>query len=142
MRVVCGTSGRRRSLMTAIDRREFLRASAAAVSLTMPAELIGQAAVAAPTTGGWDSGGVRHLIPTVSESRMLIKLSLNAPSATAPTLRVGGTSLRGRMTDTHGEHWQFYATGLKPGRSYRLALVGSNGRALCQPWELATFPGF
>jgi hypothetical protein len=32
-------------------------------------------------------------------------------------------------------------TDLAAGRSYQLALVDSNGRALCQPWELATFPG-
>src|SRR5262249_17043899 len=30
--------------------------------------------------------------------------------------------------------------GLKPGRPYTLALAGNRGRALCQPWSLATFP--
>ena len=42
---------------------------------------------------------------------------------------------------TSGEHWHFYATDLAPGRRYPLSLAGGDGRALCQPWELATFPG-
>ena len=45
------------------------------------------------------------------------------------------------MGDTRGEHWHFYATGLVPGRRHPLSLIGSDGRSLCQPWELATFPG-
>src|SRR5215813_3608389 len=97
--------------MRAIDRRNFLRASAAV-----------------------------SLLPTVSDSRMLIKASFNTPLSEAPTLSVGGTSVRGRMGDTQGEHWHFYATDLPPGRPYPLALVGVGGAALCEPWELATFP--
>jgi len=71
---------------------------------------------------------------------MLIKLSFNAPLEGEPHLRVGDLTVRGRMGDTRGEHWHFYATDLAPGRRYRLSLVGSNGRAMCQPWDLATFP--
>src|SRR5262249_35053779 len=55
-------------------------------------------------------------------------------------LRVGGTTVGGRMSDTRGEFWQFHAADLKPGRPYSLALVGNRGRALCEPWSLATFP--
>jgi hypothetical protein len=36
-----------------------------------------------------DAGNLRHLLPTVSDTRMLIKASFNAPLAAAPTLRVG-----------------------------------------------------
>ena len=128
--------------MKSTNRREFLRASsAAALSTVVPAELLAQAVTTPPPSGApWDSGSLRHLLPTVSDSRILIKTSFDAPLADAPTLHVGGTSVRGRMGDTRGEHWHFYATGLEPGRSHRLSLVGAAGRALCEPWELATFP--
>jgi hypothetical protein len=127
--------------MNPIDRREFLRGScAAALALTAPAELITQSATAAPA-GSWDAGAVRHLLPTVSDSRMLIKASFNAPLAAAPTLNVGGTwVVRGQMGDTRGEHWHFYATDLAPGRSYVLRLSADDGRPLCEPWVLSTFP--
>src|SRR5262249_50894116 len=130
----------RRAPMPTIDRRNFLRASAAVSLLpSLPADLMAQATVAAPASR-WDAGSVRHLLPAVSDSRMLIKASFDAPLSEAPTLRVGGTSVRGRMGDTHGEHWHFYATDLQPGRPHSLSLAGARGAALCEPWELATFP--
>ena len=128
--------------MPGFDRRGFLRGTAAtALTVTAPTDLLAQAANAAAPTGVWDSGALRHLLPTVSHNRILIKASFNAPLTDAPTLRIGGTSIRGRMGDTRGEHWHFYATDLKPGRPHRLSLVGAKARPLCQPWELATFPG-
>jgi hypothetical protein len=129
-------------MMNRFDRREFLRGSsvaAAAASMTWPADLMAAKAVA--PSGGWDPGGVQHLLPTVCHNRVLIKASFRTPLLEAPTLRIAGMSVRGRMTDTHGEFWQFHATDLKPGRPYTLAVAGSRGRALCEPWSLATFPG-
>jgi len=124
------------------NRRDFLRGTAAtAFSLAAPADLFAQAAMAAPASSTWDSGAVRHLLPTVSDRRLLIKTSFNTPLSVAPTLRVDGTSVRGRMSDTRGEHWHFHATDLKQGRPHQLSLVGDKGRALCEPWQLATFPG-
>jgi hypothetical protein len=126
--------------MPGLDRRDFLRGSAAAsLALTVPADLMAQAP-AVPPASNWDAGAVRHLLPTVSDSRMLIKASFTTPLTDAPTLRVGGTSVRGRMGDTRGEHWHFYVTDLQPGRPHPLALVGAGGANLCEPWELATFP--
>jgi hypothetical protein len=129
--------------MLVSDRRKFLRNSTAtALSLAVPADLFAQAAsAAAPASAKWDAGSLLHLLPTVSDTRMLIKASFSAPLTEAPTLNVGDTSVRGRMGDTHGEHWHFYATNLQPERRYKLSLSGSKGRPLCQPWELATFPG-
>jgi len=73
--------------MVALDRRRFLRSSAAAaLSLTAPPDLIMRTAAAA--AGDWDAGPVRLLLPTVSDSRMLIKISFDAPLSEAPTLRV------------------------------------------------------
>src|ERR1700733_10932241 len=93
------------------DRRTFLRSSAAtALSLAVPADLFAQAASAPAPSANWDAGGLRHLLPTVSDTRMLIKTSFSTPLTEAPTLSVGGTSVRGRMDDTRGEHWHFYVT--------------------------------
>src|SRR5215213_181300 len=128
--------------MPGFDRRDFLRGTAAcALTAAAPADLLAQATKAAAPASAWDSGVLRHLLPTVSHDRILIKASLSAPLADTPTLRIDSTSVRGRMGDTRGEHWYFYATGLKPGRPQRLSLAGAKGHPLCEPWQLATFPG-
>ena len=128
--------------MRPATRREFLLASTAAMlSAAVPVDIFAQAAAApAASSSAWDSGSVRHLLPTVSDSRMLIKASFNAPLEGTPSLRIGDHTIHGRMGDTRGEHWHFYATDLLPGRRYPLSLISSTGRSLCQPWELATFP--
>src|SRR5258707_9726764 len=128
--------------MSSTNRRDFLRASAAAaLSAAVPADLFAQSETARSSPGtNWDSGSVRHLLPTVSDSRMLVKVSFTAPVEGEPRLRVGDLTVRGRMGDTRGEHWHFYATDLKPRHRYTLSLAGAKGRPLCEPWELATFP--
>src|SRR5215216_551395 len=128
--------------MLAIDRRDFLRSSAAVgFSLTAPADLLAQTATSPSPASTWDAGQVRHLLPAVSDTRMLIEASFNTPLMTVPILRVGSTTAHGRMGDTRGEHWHFYVTDLAPGRPYTLSLLDGNRAALCQPWELATLPG-
>src|SRR6516225_9946229 len=123
-----------------MDRREFLTGTlGAAVLATRPAEMFAQAN-RAPIPQDWDAGEVRHLLPTVSDTRLLIKASFNRPITGAPTLHLGARSVRGRMTDTAGEFWQFVATDLTPGQRYRLSLTAANGRPLCEPWPLSTFP--
>ena len=123
-----------------MDRRQFLADSLGAALLTaVPADLLAQAAKA-PPSGNWDAGRVRHLLPAASDTRFLIKASFTQPLASAPTLRVGGRAVTGRMNDTAGEFWQFAVDGLQPGRPYTLSLRAS-GTSLCQPWELATLPG-
>ena len=88
----------------------------------------------------WDAGQVQHLLPTVSDTRILIKASFAKPLTGTPVLRIGGSTFRGRMNDTEGRFWQFHATGLQPGRRYSLSLLGANRKTLCQPWDLSTFP--
>ena len=123
-------------------RREFLRAATMVVlSAAVPVDIFAQAAAApSVSSSAWDSGFVSHLLPTVSDTRMLIKASFKASLEGTPRLRVGDHTVQGRMGDTHGEHWHFYAIDLLPGRRYPLSLISSTGRSLCQPWELATFP--
>jgi hypothetical protein len=124
------------------DRRSFLKGTGAAgLLLNVHPDLIATAAraeTAAQST--WDAGRVQHILPTVSDSRMLIKASVTQPLTQAPTLRVSGNSVRGEMGDTRGEFWQFYVTGLGPGRIYQLELMDAGGSALCEPWQLSTFP--
>ncbi len=123
-----------------MKRRQFLQASAAAPLLAaLPQELLAHAGND-HGTGTWDPGQVRHLLPTASDTEILVKASFAEPLKAAPRLKVGNQTVEGRMTDTRGEFWQFRATNLAPGRKYPLSLTGAGGKPLCQPWELATFP--
>ena len=126
-----------------VDRRRFLAGTAGA----MGAAFFGRFSLGAmaeqgapPAAQGWDAGLVRHLLPTVSDSRMLLKVSFDRPLSAAPTLRVGTTAVAGRMNDTVGECWQFYAADLDPARRYSLSLAAADGTSLCEPWDLSTFP--
>lgn len=125
-----------------MDRREFLRTSSAAAFGLGMSELLAQPAQAqAPSGATWDAGSVLHILPQVSDTRILVKASFNAPLISEPSLRIGDTTVRGRMSDTRGEHWQFHATGLRSGQRYMLSMTTGSGAALCEPWELSTFPG-
>jgi len=126
-----------------VDRRRFLSGTAGA----MGAAFFGRFPLGAmaeqgapPAALGWDAGRVRHLLPTVSDSRILLKVSFDRALSAAPTLRIGAGAVVGRMNDTAGEHWQFYAADLGPARRYTLSLQAADGRALCEPWPLSTFP--
>ena len=62
------------------SRRDFLRsATATALWVDAPADLFAQTAAIPAPLDGWDNGLVRHLLPTVSDTRILIKASFNAP---------------------------------------------------------------
>jgi hypothetical protein len=111
----------------------------AAILAARPAAAFAQAPVSR-SSGSWDAGRLRHLLPTVSDTRMLIKASFTKPLSAPPTLSVGTTSIRGRMSDTAGECWQFHAAGLVPGRRYPMSLTDASRTPLCEPWELSTFP--
>lgn len=123
-----------------MDRREFLTGTmGAALLASLPADAFAQRSTP-PAAATWDAGQVRHLLPTVSDTALLVKASFTTPLKAAPRLRVGSTAASAQMTDTAGECWQFFAAGLQPGRVYQLSLAAANGRALCQPWEISTFP--
>jgi hypothetical protein len=123
-----------------MERRQFLRGGmGAAVLASLPADSFAQKA-RPPEARAWDTGQLIHVLPTVSESRILLKASFSKPLSGAPVLRVGSTRVQGRMTDTEGALWQFYATDLQPGRKYNLSLHAADRKFLCQPWDLSTFP--
>ncbi|HAC05542.1 MAG TPA: hypothetical protein DCF71_06705, partial [Gemmatimonadetes bacterium] len=125
------------------DRRKFLAGSAGAMSAAFfgggPLDAL-TSRIAPRQSQVWDAGQVRHLLPTVSESRILLKVSFEEALLAAPTLRVGARSFPGRMNDTSGRFWQFYATDLDAGATHSLSLVAANGSSLCEPWTLSTFP--
>lgn len=131
-----------------VKRRDFLRASAGGMAGAWLSAWPWQKLVAQqdlnPVTDDWDSGSVRHLLPAVNESRILIKASFTRALTAAPRLRIqnGGNSrlIDGYLNDTTGEFWQFYATELQPDTGYELSLQDSGGNALCAPWPLSTFP--
>src|SRR5438093_12688886 len=109
-----------------VDRRTFLTGTMGSLVLaSRSADLFAQRG-AVPVAVGWDAGQLRHLLPTVSDSQILIKASFVRPLTAAPALRVGSTTVRGEMTDTAGECWQFRVRGLRPAQSYRLALTATN----------------
>src|SRR5437016_13661709 len=86
-----------------LDRRDFLRGStiAAAAStfgLLVPPEA--QSAPTLPSSPRWDAGRVRHLLPTVSDSRVLVKVSFRSPLMEAPTLRIGNAQSGLRQLNT------------------------------------------
>ena len=127
-----------------IDRRRFLAGSAGAMGAAFFGRFPLDAMVeqgAPPLPQGWDPGAVRHLLPQVSDSRVLLKASFDRALSAPPRLRVGTTEATARMNDTAGEHWQFDAGGLTAGRRYELTLSDASGRSLCEPWPLSTFPG-
>lgn len=125
-----------------IDRRRFLAQGAGAMGAAFfgraPLDLLTR--YEPPQQSVWDAGQVQHLLPTVGDSRILIKASFERAQSSAPTLRVGGRDVAGRMNGTDGRFWQFYATDLEAGRAHELALVAPNGSSLCEPWTLSTFP--
>jgi hypothetical protein len=124
-----------------MDRRDFLRGGmGAAILAARSADSFAQSATPQPDSS-WETGQVRHVLPTVSDTRILIKASFVKPLNRPPSLRVGSSTFRGAMNDTEGAFWQFHATGLQPGRRYSLSLKSADGKSLCQPWDLATFPG-
>jgi hypothetical protein len=125
-----------------IDRRHFLAGTAGVMGGALfghlPLEAMAQETPPAQQT--WDTGRVRHLLPTVSDTQMLIKASFDRPLSVPPVLRIGTARVEGRMSDTAGEFWQFRAGALQPGRRYDLSLQEASGRSLCEPWQLSTFP--
>lgn len=135
-----------------IDRRKFLAGTAAGMAATVIGQwpLAGMAAQSALASrasqaGEWDQGIVRHLLPAVSDSRMLLKSSFLQPLSQPPRLLVEGrgganVTVEGRMSDTSGVFWQFYVEDLAPAREYRLSLRSREGKPLCEPWSLSTFP--
>ncbi|MHA1309989.1 MAG: hypothetical protein ACTSQO_03590 [Candidatus Helarchaeota archaeon] len=92
-----------------------------------------------PDSGWWDHGAVVHILPAVSDNRILLKVSFMY-SVSNPKLEVNGTNYVGVMTDTRGFFWMFDVKGLISNSTYELKLKDGSGTLLCDPWTLKTFP--
>jgi hypothetical protein len=118
-------------------RRDFLIGAASLAA----AGLAGTSAGASQRESNqWDNGDVVHVLPAATHDRFLIKTSFATAHRTPPVLLVDSRKIPGRTADTLGYFWGFDAAGLQPGRRYTLQLLDARGRALCDPWPLATFP--
>lgn len=96
-------------------------------------------AMMAPVAG-WKQGLVKHLLPTVSSRRMIVKVSFTEPLAKVPLLSAGNARpVGGRKGDSRGLFWSFDLDGLEASREYTMHLT-SGGKALCDPWPLRMFP--
>src|SRR5262245_5590893 len=128
----------RRSLMcTRFTRRAFLKLAGAAATTGLASSFL---RTSAAVQTAWNAGPLAHLIPGANHERFLIKSSFTATLDRAPVLRVRERRVQGAMTDTQGHCWMFDVTGLAPATSYDLQIVDADGRALCDPWPLKTFP--
>jgi hypothetical protein len=88
----------------------------------------------------WNAGPVFHLLPTVNHSRILIKASFTK-ALEAPRLKIDGVGqFKGTQTDTKGYFYYFDAPNLKPNTRYSLVIQDADGKNLCDPWPLKTFP--
>ncbi len=125
-------------------RRDFVLGAAAATLPRLIMTGIGGPAAAAENPRSrekdWDQGTVQHLIPTASHDRFLIKASFTQAQVSPPTLEIGNSRVRGQSNAAAGDFWQFDVAGLSPATPYKLSLKGAGGKALCEPWQLATFP--
>lgn len=134
--------------LSPVKRREFLRKTAGGMAgawlSTWPWQKLAAQQDLNPAEEDWDSGIVRHLLPAVNESKMLIKASFSRALTKAPRLNIQSGSetkaVEGFLNDTTGIFWQFYVAELRPDTEYELSLQDGDGNALCEPWPLSTFP--
>lgn len=138
----------RRRITRSTNRRRFLKATAGGAAAAWmggwPWQALMAAQGAVADQDGWSAGRVRHILPGVSDSRMMIKTSFDRPLSDRPILRLQATGsvkrIDGRMNDTAGEFWQFYVDDLAPYTRYELSLLDAGGNSLCDSWPLTTFP--
>ena len=125
------------------SRRQFLKSSSSlALSGVFSSEVFADLNRSALSrqVSSWDQGMVKHILPTVNDTQMLIKISLKSGLMSPPTLKVGTKRVMGKMEDSQGEYWSFYVDYLVPNKPYQLHLLDGNGKSLCETWSLSTFP--
>jgi hypothetical protein len=126
-----------------MKRRQFL--SASALLSTLSHQAIGSTPQSFHTkpVSSWNQGALAHVLPTVSDTEVLVKTSFLKPLNEPPVLKLGKHTVIGQPTDSEKYFWQFHAANLKSATSYRLELRSSDkksSQSLCDPWEIKTFP--
>lgn len=111
-----------------MQRREFLC-------------LAGSAALPASPASDWKAGAVAHLLPAVSDRRLILKASFHERQERPPRLRLDSLPpIAGRKTDSAGHFFCFDVDALEPARRYTLQLETAAGKPLCDPWPLRMMP--
>ena len=87
----------------------------------------------------WNQGELVHLIPIANHEQMLIKSSFTRPQK-QPYLQIADQLIAATMSDSGGRFWQFHVNQLEANTTYSLQLRTKKGEALCDSWELSTFP--
>ncbi len=121
-----------------MDRKKFLKTS---LYLGAGLSFIGclsDKTQTGPTEAAWQDGDVAHILPTVNHNRMLVSTSFKRV-VKRPTLKVGSKTIAGQKRDTQGYFWAFDCTALESATAYQLQLF-EDQEALCDAWELKTFP--
>ncbi len=122
------------------SRRDVLKVSAAALggaALSPLAQACGSDS--SPPLSQQPTGELVHVLPTVSEHRILLKASFASPQSENPTLHIDGRRFDGLRTDSAGYFWLFDADGLPAGQHFTLE-VRRGRELLAEAWQLATFP--
>jgi phosphodiesterase/alkaline phosphatase D-like protein len=81
---------------------------------------------------------IRHILPTVTDTRISISCSLAQPVQSL-LLRVSNEVYTGEQRDSEGAHWSFTAKDLIPNTQYELQLLEGES-SLGDAWPLRTFP--
>ncbi|GAL28424.1 hypothetical protein JCM19239_4864 [Vibrio variabilis] len=129
------------NLTVDIGRRNILKAAGIAAGSTIISGSLASSTMAQSLgSKQWNSGDVKHIIPTANADRFLIKVSFHHRQEKQPYLSISNRKVPGKQSDPIGRFWQFDVTDLKPDTEYNLKLIDSNGSSLCDPWPLKTFP--
>ena len=81
---------------------------------------------------------IRHILPTVTDTRISISCSLARPVPSL-SLRVTNEVYTGEQRDSEGFHWSFTAEDLTANTQYQLQLLDGE-KPVGDAWPLRTFP--
>ena len=111
------------------SRRTFLKISAFLGALLAGSLLI----------RGKSSNTVRHILPTASQDKIVISVSLYEPASELEVMLDSKRSIKGTRIDRQGTNWQIRIENLQANKSYELELF-SDHQSIFEPWKLKTFP--
>lgn len=126
--------------MTGVDRRQFLRLSAATAATLAVGPGCGDDVAPYVEPGGWSAGDVAHLLPVAGPDRIRLKVSFRSSRSAILLQTSDGRTVEATPSDSDGRFFAFDLRRLEPGREYTFALYDGAGNALCDPWPLRTLP--
>lgn len=129
------------NLTVDIGRRNILKAAGIAAGSTIISGSLASSTMAQSLgSKQWNSGDVKHIIPTANADRFLIKVSFHHRQEKQPYLSISNRKVPGKQSDPIGRFWQFDVTDLKPDTEYNLKLIDSNGSSYVTHGHLRPSP--